>query len=163
MKMKLVPVLALLCVCVLGGCTIPAQLYPVQGPLASQTPPPIFSAKITGGVSPQTISTVLSNGETFAGTWVVPSQKARAQSAAAGKPAPTNLAIAWDTVYGQGFYSAHVLGAKFFAQSAITGDQGTVLQVEIYRPVDDAPDTNILQSIKGVAQDSHGNIYKLVL
>jgi hypothetical protein len=111
-------------------------------------------------VNPQTLSTVLSNGEIFKGIWTVPSVKTRAERAAAGKPQLTNLASTWDTVYGPGFYTAHVLGTRYFAQASITGNQGTLLQVEMYR-LDTGAETDLLQAIKGVAKDSKGNEYKL--
>ncbi len=40
-------VCALLCACFLSGCMRVAHFYPIQGPLASQTPPPIYSGRIT--------------------------------------------------------------------------------------------------------------------
>jgi hypothetical protein len=92
----------------------------------------------------------------------VPSIKARADSAAVGAPQLTNLASAWDTVYGQGFYTAHVLGTKFFARASITGNQGTVLEVEMYRLEPNTQNPGPIE-IKGVAKDSKGNIYKLAL
>ena len=158
--------LVLLAVCMISGCTFTGRLYPVQGPLSSQTPTPIFTAKMTGMLKPQTISAVLSNGEVFKGTWAVPTVKVRADSAAAGTPQLTSLASAWDTVYGQGFYTAHVLGTRFFAQTSLTGSQGNVLQVEMYRQEhgsDSDPHNAAPLDIKGVAKDSKGNIYKVVL
>jgi hypothetical protein len=146
----------------ISGCQINGHLYPVQGSLAALTPAPIFTAKITGTLAPRTIRAVLGNGEIFSGSWSVPSVKTRAERAAAGTPQPTSLAREWDTVYGQGFYTAHVLGTRFFAQTVVTGSQGTVLQVEMYRQVH-GDDAAAPIDIKGVAKDSKGNIYKLVL
>ena len=74
--------------------------------------------------------------------------------------AATNMSAEWDTVYGTGFYVAHVLGAKLYARAVVTGNRGTILNVEIYRPLDQAeskPGTP-----KGVTKDNKDNIYKLV-
>jgi hypothetical protein len=60
-----------------------------------------------------------------------------------------NLAFAWDAVYGEGFFVAHILGNKF-GQGVFTGNQGTVLQVES------------LDGRNGVAVDNKGNTYKMV-
>jgi hypothetical protein len=68
----------------------------------------------------------------------------------------------WDTVYGLGFYVSHVLGSKLYVQAALSGNKGTVLNVEMYRP-EVVEGRNIASSVKGVAKDNRGNIYKLVL
>ncbi|MGB6803488.1 MAG: hypothetical protein WBE31_14575, partial [Candidatus Sulfotelmatobacter sp.] len=60
-----------------------------------------------------------------------------------------NLAFAWDAVYGEGFFVAHILGNEF-GQGVFTGNQGTVLQVET------------LDGRNGVAVDNKGNTYKMV-
>ena len=56
-----------LCLVLLGistmlGCSRTARLYPVQGPLSTQTPLPVLVAKVTGAFSPGRISVVLSDG-----------------------------------------------------------------------------------------------------
>jgi len=67
------------------------------------------------------------------------------------------MSAAWDAVYGPGYYTAHVLGKRLYAEAAITGEQGIVYHVEFYR--DDDP--HVIR-ILGVAKDSAGNIYKMV-
>jgi len=165
MKTVFAPVM-FLCVSLLSGCVFQGHLYPVQGPLSTATPPPVFPATVKGGVNPQSFSAVLANGETFKGPWTsVSSDKRRLTDPPASTPA-SQLKTAWDTVYGQGFYTAHILGTKFFAQTTLTGSKGTVLQVEIYRQVHDSDfDAHNAAplDIKGVAQDDKGNVYKLVL
>jgi hypothetical protein len=59
-------------------------------------------------------------------------------------------------------YVAPVLGTPLFAHTALTGTQGTMLQITWYEQGYDAEHSAALVS-KGVAQDSHGNVYKLVL
>jgi hypothetical protein len=161
MKTKSVLVFALLAICAIAGCHGYGHLYPIQGPLSALTPPPVFTAKITGAFNSGNISVVLADGEVFAGPWKALSVKAREQKANAGAPEQVNLASAWDTVYGQGFYTAHVLGTHLFATATLTGNRGTTLQMEMYRQEHGA-DTSAPVDIKGVAKDSKGNIYKLV-
>ena len=61
-------------------------------------------------------------------------------------------------MYGHGFYTAHVLGAIQHVSAALTGDKGSTLNVELYRP----NTTEGLNEIKGVAVDGKGDIYKVV-
>jgi hypothetical protein len=64
----------------------------------------------------------------------------------------------WDTVYGQGFYVSHIVGGRgFYAQAVVTGNRGTVLDMEIYgigTPDQSGP--------IGVAKDNKDNVYKMV-
>ena len=69
---------------------------------------------------------------------------------------------AWDTVYGQGYYVSHVLGARLYAQAVATGNKGTVLNVEMYKAANEH-DVIPADAVKGVAKDNKDNIYKLVL
>jgi hypothetical protein len=137
------------------------RLYPVQGPLAAQTPPPVFSAKLkrplfgvgSHATSSGSITWILANDEKLQGKLVT--KPVIASSPSTQRPGDTssyppqpNLAFAWDAVFGQGYYVAHILGKKI-SQSVLTGDQGTVLQVETY-------------DSHGVAVDNRDNIFKLV-
>lgn len=159
-----------LCAGLLAGCHGYYHLYPVQGPLAALAPPPVYTAKIsltpnwskpiTVGVHAQDsmgkIFVVLANGEQFNGTW-----KQIYNQPGALNTASDPLATAWDTVYGAGYYKAHVLGTPLFVHTDMTGTQGTHLSVEWYQEVQGVnQDRSMLP--RGVAQDSKGNIYKLV-
>ena len=154
-----------LCLILLGismmlGCTRTARFYPVQGPLAAQTPLPVPVAKVSFRINSGNIAVVLTDGEVCKGRWAtVP--RGQVPNAAAAAPAMIGMQSEWDTVYGAGFYVAHVLGAKLYAQSTATGDRGTVLKVEMYRS--ENAEGNIVAAIKGVAKDNKDNIYKLVL
>jgi hypothetical protein len=70
---------------------------------------------------------------------------------------------AWDTVYGQGYYLAHVLGEGQYGRATMTGNQGTSLQVEIHSSVSRQGSEMQTSQPKGVAKDSKGNLYKVVL
>jgi hypothetical protein len=163
--------LSLLSVCLLaGGVAASAQrLYPVSGPSATQGPPPVFTAKLSGGKEftgkvGSTGKIVLSqaNGEQFHGTWTVYTASF-ANKKTPGAPdsyAPQpNLAFAWDMVYGPGFYVANILGSEHVGQAVTTGSQGTVLQIEFRGEAMKAREGNTF----GVAIDSRGNIYKVVI
>ena len=130
----------------MSGCTAVARLYPVQGPLSAQTPQPVFTGKINGFIKSGNVSFVIAGGESFKGQWT------RVDSPAAG-----DMQAAWDTVYGAGYYVAHVLGTGFYGRSKITGSLGTVLAVEFYQ-INPAPGR---VHVIGVAKDSHGNIFKM--
>lgn len=140
----------------LSSSAFAQKLYPVEGPLASQTPQPVFSAKIrrpvfsVGPVFLLLKSWTITNGEVLEGK----PKKVKTTSVNVPEPdhnAPPqpNLAFAWDAVYGQGFFVAHILG-KEIGQGLFSGKKGTVLQVESY------------DGRNGVAVDNKGNIYKLV-
>ena len=162
---------ALIAVSALTGCTSYGHLYPVQGPRAASTPPPIYTAKISLVANlgkPVTVGAhssdrtgkihVVVGSEQFDGRW----QLVYGQTATANAQDATALPAAWDAIYGQGFYVAHVLGTPRFVHTTLTGTQGTILQVAWYEQGYDTEHSATLVS-KGVAQDSHGNVYKLVL
>jgi hypothetical protein len=147
---------------VLWGCSHTAHLYPVQGRLSEQNPPPVVVAKITGALSPGDFSAVLNNGEVCKGHFQeVARAKTTTVSNPATGPASSEMSSAWDAIYGPGFYVAHVLGARLYARAKAQGNRGTTLQVEIYRP-EDVKGENLAAAIKGVARDSDGNVYKIV-
>ncbi|MDR3772642.1 MAG: hypothetical protein P4L26_04790 [Terracidiphilus sp.] len=156
MKAKVAFALVLLCACLIAGCsyssTSGGQLYPVQGPLAALAPAPVYDATITvSSKSGTSISLVLANGETFGGAWggiVESSVNAKTPGAPAAYPPQPNLSFAWDAIYGQGDFVAHILG-RAVGHAVLTGSQGTALQVEI-------------QGHRGVAVDNRGNLYKVV-
>jgi hypothetical protein len=143
------------------GCTSHGHLYAVQGPLSGQKPAPAYIADFTGAAYSGNVSTVLSDGEMFKGRWQTVSRKQSAKEKGPVAGDVIDMASSWDAVYGQGFYVAHVLGAQIYARSVITGNKGTELKMEIYRPPDVEVGSSLIQAMKGVAKDSKGNIYKL--
>ncbi|MGA2753308.1 MAG: hypothetical protein ABSE53_06030 [Terracidiphilus sp.] len=159
----------LLGACLIAGCHDYGRLYPVQGPLAAMAPPPVYTAKITlvpDWSKPITvgnsaynkagkISVVLANGEQLNGTWKEVYDKAGTDATAANP-----LAAAWDAVYGQGYYTAHVLGTPLLVHTELTGPLGTVLTVEWYERQYGTGDNARLID-QGVAKDNRGNVYKL--
>ena|ERR1039457_1179593 len=137
------------------GCSATVRLYPVQGPLMSQSPAPVFTGKFTGVLNAGGISFVLSNGELCQGRWtrMVP-VKGSQGTQSAPPPASPDMPALWDQIYGPGYYVSHVLGTRLHGQAVVTGNRGTVLTVEFYRP-------DAIPQIQGVAKDSNGNVYKM--
>ncbi|HTS11645.1 MAG TPA: hypothetical protein VMH00_05970 [Candidatus Limnocylindrales bacterium] len=87
--------LVLLTVGVMSACVGRATLYPVQGPLASQTPVPVASARISGAFNSGSIKVTFSDGETFNGRWSV-----TPRPGGPGATVPKNeMAPVWDAVY----------------------------------------------------------------
>jgi hypothetical protein len=153
--------LALLCLVALSGCTAIGRLYPVQGPLAGQTPVPVYVAKLTtDGFYSGAFSAVL-NDEVFKGKWDTVHRPNSSKIRATVIDPPTgSMASDWDTVYGPGFYVAHVLGARLYGRAVVAGNRGTTLTLEIYKPDVESERVSV-GLIKGVAKDSNDNLYKI--
>jgi hypothetical protein len=144
----------LLCALSLAGCSATARLYPVQGPLSQQNPAPVFVAKMSAGLHSGNFNVVLGNGEAGKGRWLQVPRPSGSANAAISPSLSESMASEWDLVYGQGFYVAHVLGARLYARAEITGNRGTVLHAEVL-------EQNDISRIKGVAKDDKGDIYKI--
>jgi hypothetical protein len=148
---------------ILTGCHAYAKLYPVQGPLAQLAPPPIFEAKVTGGLKVNNFYATIADGEKVSCAFTNSQGKQRySDPQPAPALAPFNMGPAWDAVYGGKFYEAHVLGAHDpYYWCTATGDKGTTLHVAIQVGLN----TNLSasQNVKGVVQDDKGNIYKFAL
>ncbi len=163
--MKTKFVLALLSVCIIAGCTpaIGQRLYPVAGPAATQAAPPLFTAKVQNYMGKSGIMTLVQgDGETFRGPWSIVTAtfyNDKTPGTPASFPPQSNLAFAWDIVYGEGYYISTILGSQQIGQAVVTGDKGTVLQIEFHREQLGVPEDNHF----GVAVDNKGNIYKVVL
>jgi len=145
--------LAVLVLCILSlvGCMAWARLYPVQGPMAAQTPTPVLKATLNGAFNSGSISVKLPGGEICKGKWNVTSDPDRSKK----------MASVWDAVYGDGFFQSRVLGEEY-AQADVSGSQGTTLKIAMYKPNTRLAQENSPQSIRGVASDSNGNLYKMV-
>ncbi len=161
MKFKLGGILLVLLTAL--GCTSTARLYPVQGPLSTQTPLPVLTGKVTAGTHSGNVAVVMSDGERCKGRWtaVRPVQASKGAPAASLQTA-SGMSSAWDTVYGTGFYVSHVLGASMYVQAMISGDRGTIINLEMYQPEGERVGTGG-RTIRGVAKDSKGNIYKIAV
>ena len=161
------------------GCAR-ARMYPVEGPMASETPGAVYTAKLTGLLYSGDITINTPAGEVCRGHWTLVkggssedgvSPKAANVSATGGGTPPGStppdsgpssvaegMPAAWDAVYGQGYYVAHVLGQRLYAHALVTGNQGTILNVEFYRVY---RGQNEPGEIHGVAKDNKGDIFKL--
>lgn len=147
----------------LASCHATARFYPVQGPLAEQTPPPVYVGKISGAFYSGTMKVTGSQGQVFNGRWEAVRQPAKSTDAPKMAPSDTEMAALWDSIYGNGFYVAHVLGTRLYGRGSLKSSNGDTLKVEFYRPEDRVTtDVNATRgSVKGVAKDDKGNVYKI--
>jgi hypothetical protein len=152
--MKASIIAASLATTMLAGCilSVPGGFSPVQGPLSKQSPIPTYAATMSGLFS-GSISVVLDNGEVCKGQWAFVSQTP--SSSGATVVTPIDMAADWDSVYGAGYYAAHVLGNKLYARATLTGSKGTELHVEF------SNENNTRGNTKGVAADNKGNVFKV--
>ena len=145
------PTILLTPVCAaLGACVVmvPGHLYPVQGPLSKESTPPVYTATLNGGVLPSGSITVhLGPGVSCPGDW---------QAVSGDDPTARQMSVAWDEVYGSGYFVANVLGQRTFARAALTCSNAQKLNLEflVVKP------GNISSTI-GVVHDEAGNIFKL--
>ncbi len=144
----------------MSGCYAIGHFYPVQGPLSSQTPVPVYSAKLYGAFNSGNITVDLGGGQTCKGRWVA-GRAEPAPNGPSGSSASGDMPGVWDAVYGQGFYVSHVLGTRLFARAQATCGNGATLSVEMYRRDNASENTPI--EVRGVAKDSKDNIYKVVI
>jgi len=149
MKRKLTSLL--FAISTLSGCTAAGHLYPIRGPLSTQSPIPVYNLKMKDALKSGEVSVALDSGETGKSRWkLVPQDKSHTAA----------MPEVWDTIYGPGFYVANVLGNRLYAQSTVTTNRGTILDVEFYKPDAHAQSPEV-GAIKGVAKDNKDNIYKL--
>ena len=142
---------------VVSGCSLNGSFYPVQGTLASQSPAPVYVVKFTA--HPPTslsVSGAIAN-EKVSGTLI---RTLPAPKQAPNVPVPPPMTSQWDAVYGLGTYTAHVLGSGQDARGVLTGAAGTTFDVEIH--TGHAANGTGIGRLEGVAQDSKGNLYKVV-
>lgn len=144
--LSLLALVAIECGCL--SLTVRGGFSPIQGPLAQQSPRPTYPATMSGILS-GSITVVLPSQEVCKGSWVFVSK------APPTSTVPVDLAAQWDVVYGAGYYVAHVLGNKLYARATLTGNAGTTVYVEL------SNENNKPGNTKGVAQDSHGNVFKV--
>lgn len=143
------------------------KLYPVQGPLASETSPPVFSGHLKrpifgiGAVAKVLKSWTVANGEVLEGNCVevtAASANSKTPGTPESFPPQPNLAFAWDAKFGPGYFNAHILGGKVW-RGIFKGKQGTVLQVEMQEQLGREQNNDFY---RGAAVDNKGNVYKLV-
>jgi hypothetical protein len=129
----------------IAGCGLGIiQLYPVESAAPGQPPKPILRGTITYVTAFATVSFKGPDGEKFSGPCTFGS--------AAG--VNDDLKAVWDSVYGQGDYLAHVVGSPTHCTAKLNGTKGTIFRLEAYNETAQTP-------LKGIAEDSNGNIYKV--
>ena len=138
----------------LVGClSVSAGFNPVRGPLSQRTPVPAYIGSMTGVVLSGTITVTLDGGEKCTGPWKQVSKTDPAENV----PPPPDVASQWDAVFGSGYYLAHVLGNGLYMRGIVTGNQGTVLTVEV------SNESNRRGETRGIALDNKGNLFKVTV
>lgn len=101
-------------------------------------------------------SVTTGSGEVCKGPWAFVSKSAPEKSGTgSGDSASSHMAANWDTVYGAGYYVAHVVGNKLYARAVLTGNRGTTIRAEFSNEHNERGQT------KGVAEDNNGNVFKV--
>lgn len=147
----------------LVSCHATARFYPVQGPLASQTPPPVLVGRVSGAFYSGSMTVKGIQGQVFRGRWEAVKRPNTSTTTPPSPPTDNEMAPLWDSIYGNGFYVAHVLGMRLYGRGSLTGNGGSTLKVEFYRPQegDGSAGNSGAGSVKGVAKDDQGNVYKV--
>lgn len=130
----------------IGGCALQVggSFSPVRGPLAEVKPAPNYPARMTGALS-GTISVNVPGDGSCAGSW----------SGTRKQPRTFDLSADWNLVYGPGYYAAHVLGDRLFVRTTLECSGGSVMRVEVSNEYNRPGYTH------GVAEDDHGNVFKI--
>ena len=128
----------------IAGCSTTANLYPVEGPLATQRPLPVVVATVDG-ITENTggISMTMPNGEACTGKW---------SSAAPQYAGAVSLLTQYGAVTG---FATGIKPGVNRGEAFVTCVQGTTLQAEFYTGSGTA-------NGYGVAKDSKGNVYKMI-
>jgi hypothetical protein len=127
--------LPLLAAVLVSGCAT-GHLYPIQGPLSAQTPMRTYAIRID---SVAIVTVKLGSGELCRGMWSnLPKED----------PTSGELSAEWDLVYGKGYYLAEVRSSTGIARAVLDCTSGMTVNVQF-------------SSTKGIAKDSHGDVFKL--
>jgi hypothetical protein len=131
-----------------AGCSTSVNLYPVQGPLASQKPLPVIVGTadgITGNTG--NLSWTLPNGERCLGKWSSVAPQFTAVTS-------TSLFTKYGSVAGFSTHTGPAPGINR-GQAFLTCSQGTTMEAEFFTGSGTA-------NGYGVAQDSNSNVYKIL-
>ena len=121
---------------------------------------PVYVATFDGIVSGR-VHMTLDTGELCEGAWSrVPGPPSMRASTASVNSATQDLSEEWDRIYGAGYFARHVVDAATYARAVVSGNRGTILTVEFYKPPDLSRRSGP-SSIIGVARDNQGNVFRL--
>lgn len=143
-------------IALLSGCSTTATLFPVDGPMAKLSPPPVLNATVDGITGNSgNVSLTMPDGERCKGRWssIAPMSYRRNTGSATGT-ASDGMTSVWGTVYGSSVSVGNVPGVNK-GEAMLIGERGTVMQIEFYTGSGTANGT-------GVAKDNKGNIYKVL-
>lgn len=132
----------------LCGCSTSVNMYPVEGPLAQQKPPPVVIARADGITSNTgNLTLTLPDGEPCSGKWSSVAPQMTVVSS-------TSLFTRYGSVAGFGVASGPLPGVNR-GQAFLTCTQGTTIEAEFFTGSGTA-------NGYGVARDSKSNVYKMI-
>ena len=149
-------IFGLLCISIisLSACYRGTHLHPVSGPATAESH--VANIKVSGTFNSGTFIADLTEERVFHGDFCKGRWKAATQ---AMPPSANEMASVWDTVYGNGYYAAQILGAKRCARGSGACKDGGVLEAEICQ-IENRQNRKTTKV--GVARDNKNNIYRIL-
>jgi hypothetical protein len=130
------------------ACSTQVNLYPVQGPLASQRPLPVVTAEADGILgNTGNLKMTMPTGEVCAGKWASAAPQMGAVST-------TSLFGQYGSITGMSVMSGPAPGVNR-GEAFLTCTQGTTVQAEFFTGSGTA-------NGYGIAKDSNGNVFKMI-
>lgn len=146
MLKKFILVSLILFALTLSGCTVSANLFPIEGPLAQSSEAVVIPCSFTyNGFGIGKVTITMPDGEVLKGKYVTRDNSAYGMNF--GSMFSRNY---YAQYYGNSFSFSGCQYGSFVA----TGDKGTVLQGEYW--------VNLTNHGSGFAKDNHGNLYKFM-
>lgn len=141
----------------LAACSTSVSFFPVSGPLvlAKQNQPIVAKAEGIWGNSGK-ISLTLPSNQFCTGKWSSVAPTVATANVGIGSLAiSNNMSSAWGTVYGTGFSVGNAVSVNR-GEAMLVCNDGTSIQVEFFTGSGTA-------NGYGVAKDSNGNFYKILM
>lgn len=141
----------------LSGCSTTATFFPVSGSLSQAKPISPIVATVDGiWGNTGKISLVLTGGESCSGIWSSVAPTSSSANIGFGTASiSSNMASAWGSAYGTGFTIGNMASVNR-GEAMLICNKGTTIQVEFFTGSGTA-------NGYGVAKDSNGNVFKVLL
>lgn len=140
----------------LASCSTPVSFFPTSGPfMQAKLVQPIIASAVGVSNNSGNISLILPDKESCTGKYsVIAPTFSIASAGASSIQLSSNLVNAWGSVYGANFTVGNPASINR-GQAMLACDRGTTIQVEFFTGSGTG-------SGYGVAQDSNGNVYKVL-
>ena len=139
------------------GCSTTATFFPIAGSLSQAKPITPIIATVDGiWGNTGKISLVLTGGEACSGIWSSVAPTSSSANIGFGTASiSSNMASAWGSAYGSGFSVGNMASVNR-GEAMLICNKGTTIQVEFFTGSGTA-------NGYGVAKDSNGNVFKVLL